>query len=279
MPLVVGVDGSEASLEAVDWAAREARWHRAPLCLIHVADGGCPPEDQGGTAAGLTDTAVARAASGAPEVSLTSEVLRGADPAAALIERGRNALAVVLGARGRGTLEGLLVGSVSLAVAGRADCPAIVVRGAPEHRRDRFGSVVVGIEDGAGSGTALEFAHREARARGCGLVVVHAGREPLRGTAHRPFSTQDAPDGGRRRPAEVLDAALDGLGGGYPDVPVERRVVDAPARQALLAAASEADLLVVGGHRRTGHFTLHLGLVSHGVLHHAPCPVAVAPQI
>ncbi|WP_425584885.1 universal stress protein [Streptomyces vastus] len=38
-------------------------------------------------------------------------------------------------------------------------------------------------------------------------------------------------------------------------------------------------LLVVGARRRHGHVGLQLGLVNHAVLHHAPCPIAVVPQV
>lgn len=91
VPLVVGIDGSEGSLEAVDWAADEALRHEVPLHLLHAA---------------------------------------AADHAAsALVGKGRNALALVLGSRGLGGLAGLLLGSVSLHVAAHADCPVVVVRG------------------------------------------------------------------------------------------------------------------------------------------------------
>lgn len=52
----------------------------------------------------------------------------------------------------------MLLGAVSPAVAARADCPVVVVRGAAEHRDGRFGNIVVGVEEGEGSGTALQFA-------------------------------------------------------------------------------------------------------------------------
>lgn len=71
-----------------------------------------------------------------------------------LVSKGRNALALVLGSRGLGDFAGLLLGSVSLAVAARADCPVVVVRGGAEYRDAQFGSIVVGVEDGEGSGTA-----------------------------------------------------------------------------------------------------------------------------
>lgn len=78
---------------------------------------------------------------------------------------------------------------------------------------------------------------------------------------------------------QVLDDALRGQAERYPDTLVSRQVIEGSTRQALLEAASGADLLVVGARRRRGHLGLQLGLISHAVLHHAPCPIAVVPQI
>ncbi|MFF9172411.1 universal stress protein, partial [Streptomyces sp. NPDC014796] len=50
------------------------------------------------------------------------------------------------------------------------------------------------------------------------------------------------------------------------------------ARRALLDAAADTDLLVVGARWRHGHVGLQLDLVNHVVLHHAPCPIAIVPR-
>ncbi|MFF4948758.1 universal stress protein [Streptomyces chattanoogensis] len=301
IPLVVGVDGSEAGLEAVDWAADEAVRHAVPLCLVHIATsdqlprpvtghpnhapsdvrtGREPPSDQEvrENADSVVASATLRARKRAPTVQLSSEVLYG-DAAAALTGKGRNAFALVLGSRGLGDLAGLLLGSVSLAVAARADCPVVVVRGGVEHRDSRFGNVVVGIEDGAGSGTAVQFALREAQVRCCGLTAVHARCTATIGSPETTAPADWTPEARRRSPVQVLDDALCEPGDQCPHVVVSRRAVEGPAREALLEAASGADLLVVGARRRHGHFGLQLGLVNHGVLHHSPCPVAIVPQI
>ncbi len=77
--------------------------------------------------------------------------------------------------------------------------------------------------------------------------------------------------------------AVEALEEALRDVPegleVQRRTVEAHARDALLAASREADLLVVGARRRHCHSGLQLGRVTHGVLHHAACPVAVVPNL
>ncbi|MEU2110896.1 universal stress protein [Streptomyces sp. NPDC019507] len=271
IPLVVGVDGSEASLEAVDWAADEAARHDVPLLLVHAV----APDHE---AADLIGVAAERARRNAPSARLSSEVLHE-DPAAALLGKGRNAFALVLGCRGLGDLAGLLLGSVSLAVSARADCPVVVVRGRPAHRDARFRSVVVGVEDGEGSGTAVEFALREAHVRRCRLVAVHAWSVPFGGLAEPPPPAGYGVQALRRPPAQVLDDALRGSAERYANASVSRHVVEGPARQALLEAASDADLLVVGARRRRGHLGLQLGLINHALLHHAPCPIAVVPQM
>lgn len=270
VPLVVGIDGSEASLEAVDWAADEAVRHEVPLHLVHAAAADYEAPD-------LVAVASERARKGAPTVRLSSEVLHE-DAASALVGKGRNAFVLVLGSRGLGDLTGLLLGSVSLAVAAHADCPVVVVRGGVEHRADRFGSVVVGVEDGEGSGTAVEFAFREAHVRRCRLVAVHAWGVPV-GNPGPPGLSGYALQALQRPPAQVLADALRDPAQQYQDVPASSEVVESSARRALLDAASGADLLVVGARRRHGHVGLQLGLVNHAVLHHAPCPIAVVPQI
>ncbi|WP_405776611.1 universal stress protein [Streptomyces sp. NBC_01538] len=271
IPLVVGIDGSEPSLEAVDWAADEAVRHSVPLHLVHAAAGDREPSDVIGAAS-------KRARERAPSVRLSSEVLHE-DAAAALVDKGRNAFALVLGSRGLGDLAEMLLGAVSLAVAARADCPVVVVRGAAEHRGGRFGNIVVGVEEGEGSGTALQFALREAQVRSCRLTAVHAWNPSSRALTTRPAPSWYAMEAHRRPPSQVLDEALRGLAERYRDARVSSRVIEGPARRALLDAGSEADLLVVGARRRQGHPGLQLGLINHALLHHAPCPVAVVPQI
>ncbi|MGW4276022.1 universal stress protein [Streptomyces seoulensis] len=271
LPLVVGADGSEASLEAVDWAAAEAVRHGAPLHVLHAAAG-----DR--EASGVLRAAVERAGAAAPAVRLSGEVVH-ADAISALVAGDRAALALVLGSRGLGgELPGLLLGSVALAVAARSHCPVVVVRGEARHRETRFGSVVVGVEAGEGSDTAVEFAFREARARRCRLVAVHAWNPRFGAAAAPGIPPWYVAEAHRRPPAQVLDDALGAPAERYRDVPVHRSVIDGPARQALVAAASEADLLVVGARRRQAVAGLQLGLINHALLHHAPCPVTVVPR-
>ncbi|MFF8596319.1 universal stress protein [Streptomyces sp. NPDC015220] len=271
LPLVVGADGSEASLEAVAWAAAEAVRHGVPLHVLHAAVGDHEASD-------VVRTAAERATAAAPAVRVSSEVVHE-EAISSLVGKDRSALALVLGSRGLGgDLPGLLLGSVGLAVAARAHCPIIVVRGAAEHRDARFGSIVVGVEEGEGSDTAVEFAFREARTRHCRLVAVHAWNPRFGASPTPEVPPWYALEAHRRPPAQVLDDALRGPVERYGDTLTSRLVIDGPARQALVDAASEADLLIVGARRRQLVAGLQLGLINHALLHHAPCPVAVVPR-
>ncbi|WP_206343036.1 universal stress protein, partial [Streptomyces ureilyticus] len=138
LPLIVGIDGSDSSLVAVDWAVDEAARHGLPLRLVYASlweryEGVAPsgsverPSEQV-LADDIVGSAAERARRRNPEVKVSTEVVPE-EAASALLREGHNASALVTGSRGRGELTGLLLGSVSLAVASRAHCPVIVVRG------------------------------------------------------------------------------------------------------------------------------------------------------
>ncbi|HEX5569137.1 MAG TPA: universal stress protein, partial [Streptomyces sp.] len=141
LPLLVGVDGSEHSLWAVDWAVDAAARHAVPVRLLHASAERTADDPKPGD---LMDAAVDRAHQRDPAVRLTTEIL-AEEPAPALVRAGRNAFAVAVGSRGLGGIAGLLLGSVGLSVAARADCPVIVVRGTDTSRRGGHGRIVLGV--------------------------------------------------------------------------------------------------------------------------------------
>ncbi|PWG15298.1 universal stress protein [Streptomyces sp. V2] len=268
LPVVVGVDGSASSLRAVDYAADEAALRGAPLHLVHAFLWG-RYESSGHIAADdILRTAERRAALRRPDVPVSLDVLPE-EPEYALVRAGREASLLVVGTRGRGGLAELLLGSVSLAVAARAGCPVIVVRG--EH--DPRGRVVVGIGDRGTASAALDFAVEETRLRHAALDAVRAWRCPARESSDHPLLAGEPARLHEQHAVEILDQALK-------DAPADvgRRTVEGSARTALLTAAEGADLLVVGARRHPGHTGLQLGRVAHGVLHHSSCAVAVVPE-
>ncbi|MDQ0958107.1 nucleotide-binding universal stress UspA family protein [Streptomyces sp. B4I13] len=285
LPLVVGVDGSEPSMRAVDWAADEAVLHGVSLRLVYASlweryEGAALAEGLGRSseqvlADNIVDAAAKRAHRRAPDLKISTAVLPDDAVSALLGESGR-ACALVIGARGRGNIAELLLGSVSLAVAARAHCPVIVLRGSHDNRP--YQRIVLGVGEEPRNTAAVRFAFEEAAARYATLQAVRAWRRPAHKTSDHPLLAGEPEHHHEQRAAETLDAALSDAAADHPSVQVRRRTVEGPAHQVLLDASATADLLIVGAQRRHGHAGLQLGRIAHAVLHHSACPVVVVPQ-
>jgi nucleotide-binding universal stress UspA family protein len=180
-----------------------------------------------------------------------------------LIAASRRAALLVVGDHGLGGVTGLTA---------HAECPVVVVRG--EQPSENDGPVVVGIEGSQLSEAALAFAFRTADLREALLIVVHAWTDGALDAGLVPLLSWDDIETAEH---PLLAEWLAGWSEKYPDVVVQRVVVrDRPAHALVeQATAYAARLVVVGSHGRGGAAALVLGSVSHAVLHHAPCPVAV----
>ncbi|ATW47041.1 universal stress protein [Streptomyces peucetius subsp. caesius ATCC 27952] len=285
-PLVAGVDGSESSFVATDWAADEALRHGLPLRLVYaslwhryegaaLASGLDRPDGQV-FADNIVGTAAERVRRRTPDVKVVTDVLPE-DTVSALLREGRHAFALVTGSRGRGDIAGLLLGSVSLAVAAGAHCPVIVVRGDKAGLAATHDRITLGVKDADVDSAAVRFAFLEAELRGCTLDVVRAWCCPAHETKDHPLLAGDPARYHEDQASTLLDEALEASVQNHPDVHVKRATVEGPARKVLLARSAAADLLVVGARRRHSQFGMQLGRVGHTVLHHASCPVAVVP--
>jgi nucleotide-binding universal stress UspA family protein len=144
--IVVGVDGSDASREALQWAAAEAALRGAQLVGIHVfafmpltaigdpgmisVPGGDLPgqldAERTGAQAEL-DKAVADAFPDGTPTGFEAKLVEG-DPAESLVSEAGDAELIVVGSRGRGGLKSALLGSVSQHVIHHAKCPVVVVK-------------------------------------------------------------------------------------------------------------------------------------------------------
>ncbi|MBK1782824.1 universal stress protein [Prauserella cavernicola] len=276
-PIVVGVDGSATSLDAVRWAAREAERTGAALRLTHACDlppleSEVPEDTEAASWAGSGRcwlvTAASVAAAEAPGVE-TDWSVRIGDATAVLTAQSREAGLVVLGSKG---LDGRRrPGSVASAVAGSAACPVVVVRDGTVGADT--GLVVAGTDGSPAACDALAFAFEAAAVRNARLVVVRAWCGPWAAEAGDdlgPAGLTAARECENRR----LSADLTGWREKFPRVRVSMFVAsgDRPA-PALLAAAANAQLLVVGRHGRGG--APALGSASGELLRDAGCPVAV----
>nr|WP_308801069.1 universal stress protein [Streptomyces polyasparticus] len=284
--LVVGVDGSEHSLQALDWAAEEAVRRGTELRIVHGSswewyEGHEPSFGiSRGSVRAYADRIVAQAAERARRRTVSAKVTTQVlpeDPAAALIRMSREAGAVVVGSRGHGELAGLLLGSVGLTVSAHAESPVIVVRGGEKNRTGGFRTVAVGIDEAEGAAPVLEFAFAAAAQRGAAVRAVHAWRCPAHDVADYPRSA-DVVEPHRQSAEALLDKTLEQHMQEHRAFTVHREAIEGKPRAVLLDAARTADLLVVGARRRSGHVGMQLGPVNHAVLHHSACPVALVPH-
>ena len=284
-PVVVGVDGSEESLRAVEWAAREAHRHGAPLRLVSAP--AVPPRMLAFDPApqGVTKVlgnmprralaeAITRAGEVAPDLLIDTDLLTG-PPALMVTGSGSGALMLVVGARGAGGFAAMLLGSVSRYAAMHASCPVVVVR---EETGAVHREVVVGIRDPHDATATLPFAFDEAARRGATLVAVHAWHwspAPL----GEPGATVPHPANHGKVSADVsrnLAETLRAWREKYQDVPVREDIVRGHPGRVLASYTARADFVVIGRHG--GHDTgPAIGAVQHGVLNHAHGPVAVVP--
>ncbi len=277
--VVVGIDGSPSSIEALEFAAAMADRRKAPLSLVNVHQNpadelGLPmPAEFSGWAQDdemeeTLQAMVERIHTEYPHMSIRARQV-GGPTATVLIELSRRALATVVGRRGSGGFSELLLGSVSAQVSAHASGPVIVVRPpipddtilpGPEERRWRkpLGPVLALTDGSEGAGLALRFAAQEAVSRGVQLVIAHVY------------------DGSDEDAEKLLFAAADSVESIYSGPAIELRpIYSKNLPEALVEASRRAALTVAGSRGRGGFAGMVLGSISRTLTHHAYGPVAV----
>jgi nucleotide-binding universal stress UspA family protein len=283
-PIVAASDGSEESLRAVDWAAREAVLRGAPLRIVSApgllprmaaSQGHSEYETVSDVIRDESDyaltAATARAAKAAPDLLIDADHLSGG-PAEAVTEAGSGALMLVVGSRGVGAFAALVLGSVSRYAATHASSPVVVVR---EEIGAAHRQVGVGIGGLEGNTAALTFAFEEAALRKASLVAIHAWHTPQSDISRAGISlTAPGRNALEAEATTQLDALLDEWREKYPDVPVSHDVVHGHPGRILSGLSARADLVVLGRH--PAHHGP--GAVIHAVLNHAHGPIVTVPS-
>ena len=295
--ILVGVDGSAASMHALDWAAAEARVRRRALHVVcsYTLPSFTAASLDGGYAA-LDDTAIQQGARAVlaearqrittPDLDVTTTVATG-DAAAVLVEMSRDASLAVVGTRGKGGFADRLLGTVSSTLPAHAHCPTVVV---PLRHQGRGGIVpedesvpvvrpvqrmVVGVDGSPQADLALRYAIEEATAWDAELtavagVPVGSGSGVMAWLPATIDQTQVLAD-----VTEGLNAVVDRALVDHPGATVRRHVLDGTGAELLTEFSTATDLIVVGSRGRGGFTGLLLGSTSQAVLHHAACPVMV----
>jgi nucleotide-binding universal stress UspA family protein len=293
--VTVGLDGSSESRAAAEWAAREAKLRGLPLRLVHVWEPVPEPMAQAPllgaeTQAHWSERIPREAAEGLrlrhPGVHVETEQIPGR-PADALAGAAKAAELLVLGSRGLSGIGGFLVGSVGMAVIADSETPVVLVRAgeqaADEHETDPAGipsaatayrSVVLGLDTGHPHDTVIAFAFEEAARRGTALRVVHGWNLPPYSAYGLPADPELNAELGRQE-AAALTEVLRPWRQKYPDIEVAEESRSGSPANHIIDASRDASLVVVGRRIRRSPIGVHIGSVTHAVLHHATAPVAV----
>jgi len=284
--VVVGIDGSEQSLIALDVAADEATRRHQPLRVvsafqwppfapsIQVPDAGVADDSLDAVRRMLTDATekIRRTHTG---LDVTTVVILGG-PATTLVDESTRASIIVVGNRGYGGFTSLLAGSVATQLATHAHCPVLVVRPHTAPSTATTLPVVVGVDGTEGNETAVGFAFEEAASRGVSLTAVSVWSQPPRSGPDQFKPVAYDYDEARQAAGRELAESLAGHQEKYPDVTVLRELICGldPAHELRLASAA-ASLIVVGSRGRGELSGLLLGSVGQTLVHHARCPVAI----
>ncbi len=283
-PVVVGIDGSPGGEAAQRWAIQDASTREDLVRLVCAyrmspgyyqgmgmyADLSQDTERVRQAASKIVEDALIDAAAIDAHVKVRGDTVDGS-PVPVLIEESRAASLLVLGSRRRSAIGASILGSVSAAVAARADCPVVVVRG-PAGLSEEHSEIVVGVDGTAASQALLEFGFDRASRSDAPLRAVLCWHPDLLAS----MLWRPEPPAPTRAEAWLAEA-LAGWQEKYPDVDVRSGVVRQHPAAGLIAESASAQLLVVGNRGRHAMAGTLLGSVSQAVLHHATCPVAVVP--
>lgn len=290
---MVGVDGSETSLAAAEWASAFAGKLGLPLHLVHSSPAPGPMPEIAMTPDELAEryrayrselltTAETVVRRRAPGIELSS-VADSEPPAAGVLKAARGAALIVIGATGAGAVERWILGSTALRVVNQAHCPVAVWRGDPEDPAPDDRPIVVGADGSPLSAGATELAFAWAQLFSVPVVPVRTWTDGSAvgdsvPTAMQVFGpTAMAVDWEMiaRAEAGTLSTIVAPFRKKYPGVTVEERSRRGSAVRELLRALDEGQMLIVG-HKGRGRLRgALLGSTTQNLLHRAQGPLVV----
>jgi nucleotide-binding universal stress UspA family protein len=282
-PAVICCISLDGSPSAIEYAAREALLAEAPLHIIHVLR--MPAVDAyAGVYGGVIEEAdstiteaVARARTlTGGRVRITAERVDDGALISHLVHRANHGRIVVLQHRRLSRTRRMVTGSTVNAVAAKTTVPVVSV---PDGwtRTERSPVVSVGLQDGQEAAALLRAGFEEARLRHARLSAIHTW---WLHTDWEPSSLDQEyrsdRDASTRR---ELGPILDSIHMEFPEVKASLEVWNAPPADALLDAARESELLIVGRRHHLLPLGGHLGPVTRAILAHGDCPVYLTPEL
>jgi nucleotide-binding universal stress UspA family protein len=263
--VVVGIDGSQAAIQAAEWAVDEAVSREIPLRLVEVIPERVEPAplasvgnvrmelEYGETALRIATAAVE--ATGKP-VKVETAILQG-NPAATLIAESRDAEMICVGSVGIGRFARALLGSTAAELAEAAHCPVAIVRTRQSQPKPDSALIVVAINDSPDNDDVVEHAMAEAKLRPAPVLALGVLRKDS-GNMPSAELNQRVQFWGRRHPGVKIYA-----GATRADIADFLAVMDRTIQLAVISS-TDADQVarLIGPHR-------------HPILGHADCSVLI----
>ncbi len=304
MKLLLAVDGSEASLAAVEEAARTPWPEGSMLRIVSVADIPFPAQwrlasmpsgefkewDRIVEERSVENTAQAMTRFGeiaAARTEMTAKTLIG-DPKIAILDEAERwgADLIIVGTHGYNALERLWLGSVSRAVASHAKCSVQIARRRKAKGADGKAMRILLAVDGSEFGDAAveEIANRPwaPRSEVHVISVIHLPFTPTPETQALPDSYYSQLERAEReRAGSVVNRAIarlrEGDAGRETPLTMTSEVVVGRPEETIIETAKKwgSDLIALGSHGYRGFTRFLLGSVSYAVASHAPCSVEI----
>ena len=279
--IVVGYNETPSASEAVSWAAHEAEVRAVALHVMVCFEvpalsseasvaWGMTAEYTVAEAAAWTSASAIRTAlaESHPDLTMSVDVAAGPAPTALLKGLEPDDL-IVVGASGHSSAAAFWTGTTARYLVHHSPCPVVVVRGSAS--RGAPDRIVVGVDGSPAADRALRWAGDEADRHGVELVIVHAWSYPYlpmttAGTQGRDLTRIDA--------ACTLDRAAE-LARERCGIPVTTLLVENSPVTALVEAAHDGDILVVGSRGRGAVRTRLFGSTANSVLDATAVPIVV----
>jgi nucleotide-binding universal stress UspA family protein len=265
LPIVVGIDGSQAAIQAAEWAVDEAVSREVPLRLVEVITQQAEPAPLASVGnvrmeveyaqAALRIAAAAVAADG-KLVKVETAILQG-DPAAVLLAESCDAAMVCVGSTGIGRFARALLGSTAAELAEAAHCPVAIIRTRQHRAKPDIDLIVVAVNDSPGNDDVVERAIKEAQLRRAAVLALGVWQQDLGEMPHDEVE----------RRVRVWEQR-------YPSVQFHALATRTGIADFLDVSSSRIQLAVIGS-ADTDQVASLVGPQSHPILGHAECSVLV----
>ena len=283
MRYLVGVDGSDRSDRALEWAARRASETGAALTLLSVVDPDAARvldyelEDMREIARRVLGLSKLRVEQRHPGVEMVERVVEG-PIIESIIDAAEGHDMVVMSSHHGATVGETLGGAKGLKVSVSVDVPCAIIP-ADWSAEEEGDGVLVGIGPDGASECAIAFGVEEALREGCELELVSSwDRPPL--FSHSDVRHDGAVETYGDQLQRALDARIGSLGIQHPDLRATGEAVEAtPASRVLIERSAGKKMLVMGTHSRNALGRALFGSVCHSVLLNLRVPTVVVPQV